>query len=292
MHASAPAQAAPGKPDPFGYCLNTSTIQGQKLDLVQIVEIAAKAGYQAIEPWIFEIDQYVQGGGSLKDLGQRIRDHGMTVESAIGFAEWIVEDADRRKKGVEEVRRSMDLVRQLGGKRIAAPPAGAIKENLDLHRVADRYRTILELGNRTGVIPQVELWGFSKTLSRLSEVTMVAIETGHPQACILPDVYHLYKGGSNIDGLRLLSGNAFHVIHFNDYPADPPRESITDALRVYPGDGVAPLKKIIGCLRQIGFHGLLSLELFNRDYWKQDALTVARRGIEKMRAAVRSGTPG
>ena len=34
----------------------------------------------------------------------------------------------------------------------------------------------------------------------------------------------------------------------------------------------------------IGF----SLELFNRDYWKQDPQTVARTGLEKMRAIVRS----
>jgi hypothetical protein len=29
------------------------------------------------------------------------------------------------------------------------------------------------------------------------------------------------------------------------------------------------------------------VELFNREYWKQDALTVARTSVEKMRAAVK-----
>src|SRR5258708_30478975 len=82
----------PHPAEPFGYCLNTSTVQGQKLDLVEIVEIAAKAGYQALEPWIRELDQYVKNGGQLKDLGQRIRDRGLSVESAIGFFEWIVDD--------------------------------------------------------------------------------------------------------------------------------------------------------------------------------------------------------
>jgi len=115
------------KDEPFGYCLNTSTIDGQKLTIVEKVEIAAKAGYQAIEPWIRELDQHVKDGGSLKDLGKRIHDSGLTVPSAIGFAEWIVDDDDRRKKGMEEVRRNMDMVHQIGGKRLAAPPAGAYK---------------------------------------------------------------------------------------------------------------------------------------------------------------------
>ena len=31
---------------------------------------------------------------------------------------------------------------------------------------------------------------------------------------------------------------------------------------------------------------MLSLELFNRQYWSQDPLTVARTGFEKMKALV------
>ena len=57
----------------------------------------------------------------------------------------------------------------------------------------------------------------------------VAIESGHPKACLLPDVYHIYKGGSDFAGLGLLSGSAIQVFHVNDYPADPPRETINDA---------------------------------------------------------------
>jgi sugar phosphate isomerase/epimerase len=291
--ASESANAQTRDREPFLYCLNTSTLMGQKLDLVEVVEIAARAGYQAIEPWINGLENHVKAGGNLKVLGQRIRDRGLTVESAIGFAEWIVDDAARRKKGLEEARSHMDMVQQIGGKRLAAPPAGATNEShFDLFRAAERYRALLELGEQMGVVPQVELWGFSRTLSRLGEVLFVALESGHPQACVLLDVYHLYKGGSNPIGLRLLNGAAMHVLHFNDYPAEPPRSAITDAERVYPGDGVAPLKSILRDLRQIGFRGVLSLELFNRDYWKQDAFTVAQTGLKKMRAAVDAALSG
>ncbi|HTU90780.1 MAG TPA: sugar phosphate isomerase/epimerase, partial [Gemmataceae bacterium] len=139
-----------------------------------------------------------------------------------------------------------------------------------------------------GVVPQVEVWGFSKTLGRLGDAACVAIESGHKEACILADVYHLYKGGSGFTGVNLLNGSALHVLHVNDYPADPPRARITDANRLYPGDGVAPLKTFLRDLRRIGFRGVLSLELFNREYWKRDALAVARTGLEKMKAVVAS----
>jgi 2-keto-myo-inositol isomerase len=50
---------------------------------------------------------------------------------------------------------------------------------------------------------------------------------------------------------------------------------------------VAPLTEILADLQAIGFCGVLSLELFNREYWKQDPLWVAKTGLEKMRTVVR-----
>ena len=84
--------------EPFGYCLNTSTLFGQKLKLPAVIAVAARAGYQAVEPWLREIEQYVKDGGSLKDLRKRLRDNGLEVPSAISFTEWVVADAGRRKK--------------------------------------------------------------------------------------------------------------------------------------------------------------------------------------------------
>ncbi|HEX3314297.1 MAG TPA: sugar phosphate isomerase/epimerase family protein [Gemmataceae bacterium] len=292
--AAAQPAAEPARPrDPFMYCLNTSTIRGQNLPITEEVDIAARAGYQAIEPWINELERYVQQGGNLRDLARRIRDAGLVVPSAIGFMDWVVDDETRRRRGLEVARRAMDMVQQIGGRRLAAPPVGATDQtDLNLMRAAERYRALLEVGARIGVVPQCEVWGFSKALGRLGECVMVAVETGHPQACVLADVYHLHKGGSGFAGLHLLSGDALQIFHMNDYPAEPGRDAITDAHRVYPGDGVAPLRQMIRDLRRVGFQGVLSLELFNRDYWRQDALAVARTGLDKMRTVVRGSLEG
>ncbi len=269
----------------FHYCFNTSTIRGQKLSLIEEIDIAAQAGYQAIEPWINEIEAYVQQGGSLPDLKKRISDLGLTVASAIGFAEWIVDDDARRTKGLEQARHDMDLVQQIGGTRIAAPAAGATEvTNIDYLKAAERYRALLALGDHFGVVPMVEVWGFSKTLTRLGQAAMVAIEANHPKACILADMYHLYKGGSDFTGLNLLSATSMHVFHVNDYPAKPPRDAIADKDRVYPGDGVAPIVDILQTLHNIGFDGYLSVELFNPTYWQQDPHTVARTALDKLKA--------
>ena len=92
--------------------------------------------------------------------------------------------------------------------------------------------------------------------------------------------------------MRVFNGSALHVLHVNDYPAGLTREKANDSDRVYPGDGAAPIVTLLRDLQAIGYNGMLSLELFNRDYWKQDALTVARTGREKIQALVQRAVAG
>ena len=131
----------------------------------------------------------------------------------------------------------------------------------------------------------VELWGPSATLHRLGELMYVVVESGDPDAALLLDVYHIYRGGSSFNGLGLVDGNAVKVLHMNDYP-DIPREKIGDKDRVYPGDGIAPIPSILKTMIDSGFSGVLSLELFNPTYWEDDIENVLAKGISSMKAAV------
>ena len=90
------SEAAPrsAKSEPFRYCLNTSTIRGQDLSLVEKVEIAAKAGYGGIEPWINEIGAHVAGGGRLADLRKRIADLGLTVLLVEHYVKAVLDSCD------------------------------------------------------------------------------------------------------------------------------------------------------------------------------------------------------
>ncbi|MFO0799869.1 MAG: sugar phosphate isomerase/epimerase [Gemmataceae bacterium] len=297
--AATPAMSQPAAAPPFKFCLNTSTVrtaEGQSRPIVELIDIAAKAGYAGIEPWVSEITAYTQGGGTLRELNKRFADAGLEVPDVIGFAEWIVEDADRRRKGLEQARREMGMVAELGGRRMAAPPVGATggqskrddpkftQPVVDLLAAADRYRALADIGRAAGVTPVVEVWGFSRTLKRLGEAVLVAAESQAPGGCVLPDTYHLYKGGSDAAGLALLSPAAIGIFHANDYPRID-RDRITDADRVFPGDGVGPVRETFARLRAMNYTGFVSLELFNREYWRQDPHRVAATGLAKMKAA-------
>ncbi|MBW6536656.1 MAG: sugar phosphate isomerase/epimerase [Mariniphaga sp.] len=271
----------------FSYCLNTSTISGQKVGFLKEFEITAKAGYNGIEIWVRDLEKYFQEGGSLKDLKKYVDDLGLTIENAIGFAQWAVDDENTRKAGMEQMKREMEMLAQIGCKRIAAPPAGATSlPLLDLFELAKRYRKVLELGDQTGVLPQLEIWGSSANLHHISQALFVASATGHSKACILPDVYHMFRGGSQYESLKLMSGSSIEMFHFNDFVDTIPREEQKDSDRVYPGDGAAPFNQIINYLKDSGSKKVLSLELFNPEYWKKDALGVSKTGLEKMKQVV------
>lgn len=284
------ADVAPWSWPKFRYCLNTSTINGGEVPVREQLQIAATAGYDAVELWLRDVAKFVEQGGTVADLAKEMSDLGLGLDSAIAFGNWIAEDEQQRREGLAQCGRDMDIVRELGGRRIAAPPVGGTQApKIELDTIAARYRQLLELGAEREVEPQVELWGFSHNLSTLAEVLYVAAAADRPNACLLLDVYHLYKGGCDFTNVGFIPGTKMHCLHMNDYPADPPRAEINDSQRVYPGDGVAPISDILEALVASGFSGTLSLELFNREYWKLPALEVAQTGLEKMKQVSQSG---
>ena len=279
------AAARPAE-EPFGYCLNTSTIRGNSLDIAGVVAAAARAGFHSIEPWIMELDAYTKGGGNLKDLGKRIADAGLTVESAIAFNSFVNDDAAQRTAALERMKVDMDKVAQIGGTRIAAPP-GNSRVAVSLDNAAAYYREALEIGRTAGVLPLLELWGTHPLLGPLRNGIYVTVAAGHPDASLLLDVFHLYRSGTSFQSLKQINGASLHVMHINDYPQTADSAALNDGSRVYPGDGVAPLRQILRGLRDTGFRGHLSLELFNKEYWTKTADENLKAGLEKTRSAVR-----
>ncbi len=271
----------------FRFCLNTSTISGQKQGLLKSLQIASAAGYEGVELWVNDIKAHIKQGNTVDTLAKAIQDSGLAVENAISFTTWMVSDPAQRKEGLRELEQEMKILSTLGCRRIAAPPSGVDgSRQVDPVRAGSYYREILGLGRKYGVMPQLEFWGASGTLYSLSQALAIAAAANDPDARILPDVYHLFRGGSGFNGLKLVSGRAIEIVHMNDYPGNKPAHEQTDADRIYPGDGVAPLKQVVRDLRAMGGTKVLSLELFNSTYWAQDPLLVATTGLQKMKALV------
>ena len=269
--------------DKFKFSLNTSTISGQKLGVEKYIDIAARAGYDCMELWVPDLKVYLENGGTLPKLKKLIDDSKVPVVNAIGFAPWMIDDEEKRAAGFKQMREEMEIMAALGCPRIAAPSAGIGRDaQLDMFVVGERFAKLIELGKETGVIPQLEFWGASR-FHHIGQALMAAAVANNSGARILADVYHLFRGDSGFEGLKMVDGSLIEVFHMNDYPSSIPREKAEDKDRIYPGDGAAPLKQILTYRKNMKGPKILSLELFNREYWQQDPLQVAKTGLEKMK---------
>lgn len=268
----------------FSYCLNTSTISGQNPGIKRYIEIASQAGYDGIELWVKDVKSYIESGNSAIELRDFIRKKGLKAENAIGFAPWLVPGEEGKEKGFKQMKEEMEIMASIGCTRIAASPAGlSADHHFDFFEAGKRYRELIETGKEIGIMPQLEFWGASPVLNHFGQIIMIAAFADHPDVHILPDVYHLFRGGSGFEALKMMSRNVIEIFHMNDYVDSIPREIQTDKDRVYPGDGVAPMTQILSDLSAAGGNKVLSVELFNETYWKKDPLSVAKTALQKMK---------
>jgi sugar phosphate isomerase/epimerase len=273
----------------FKYCLNTSTIGSAGSTVLDAIDIAADAGYGGIEPWVQELDAFVTAGGDLLAVKDKAASRGIHIVNLIAFPEWAVPENDRRKAGLAEVKRCLQMAQALDCHLLAAPPFGIHERAVDLKEVPARFATVVDLAGEYGVTPVLEYWGIAKTLGTTGEALFVASECGRPGVRILADVFHMWKGSGHHRGFEHFGPGVLGLVHVNDYPQTPGRDAVTDADRVYPGDGLADWKQIVANLDAIAYDGYLSLELFNESYWARGPEAAATEGLEKLKVCVEGG---
>lgn len=267
----------------FRSCLNASTIR--TTPVLRQIEVARLAGYEAIELWHDHIDEHLQRGGTLGEIRKALDDSGLVVPTTIYLAGWFQPAGPEHTKALDEVRRRLEQSAAVGAKHaIAGPPPGKADRALG----ALHYAELLEIGKQFGVRPAFEYLGFVDDINTIDDAIDIIQRSGHPDATVVVDPFHCWRGGGPISSLSKLTGSQIAISHFNDAPADPPAATQEDTDRVLPGEGAIDLGFYCDQLAATGYNGYLSLELFREDLWNKDPLEVARLGLEKMQPYLQS----
>jgi 2-keto-myo-inositol isomerase len=257
--------------------LNASTIRGTPI--LRQIEIAALAGYGAIELWFTDVDEHLAKGGTVDELRRAVDDRRLSVPTLIYFGGWLEAPEDEWPQIKESASRRLELTAQLGAHyMIACPPEGRAEVPL----AARRYRELLEIGDGIGAWPAFEFLGFVEQYKTIESAHEVLTLAHHPKAATVLDPFHIFRGGGTLEAIATLRSDQIAVAHFNDTPTQPRREQQHDRDRVWPGDGHLDLHRYVALLTQIGYTGSLSLELFREDLWRQNPLDVARAGMERI----------
>ncbi len=262
----------------FQFCLNTSTIRPQPL--LRKIELAAHAGFEAIELWINDVYEFVGRGGEVADVEKALSDHGLFVPSVIAIRQWGDMEGREYELILEEARRRSALGARLGAKYIVATPP---LERAGQDHLPGRYRELLRIGREEGIRPTFEYISVVKSVYKLSDAWRIVQEADDPDATLILDAFHSWNSGSSLDDLRKIPAERISQYHIDDAHPDKPALTQKDSDRVMLGEGQIDLAAEIAVLRQIGYEGTVSLELFNEELWAQHPAEVLKVGMERMR---------
>ena len=262
----------------FTLCLNTSTIKPQPM--LQKIRLAAEAGFAGVELWINDVYEYVGQGGEVRDLEKALADHGLIVPCTIAARGWGEAVGPEYPLMLDEVKRRMEMAARLGSPYLVATPP---REPCDPAQIARRYKDLLEIGRQVGVKPTLEYISFFGSVTRLSQAWQIVREVGYPDATLILDAFHTWNAGEALDALEAVPVDKISHYHIDDADPNKPAGQQTDPDRVMLGEGPIDLRAEVALLRRKGYHGTVSLELFNRNLWTRDPRDLLKVGIERMR---------
>ncbi|NLT71183.1 MAG: sugar phosphate isomerase/epimerase [Verrucomicrobiaceae bacterium] len=259
--------------------LNSSTIK--PTPLLDKIRIAGAAGYAGIELWAVELYEHVGRGGEISEVEKALADHGLEVPCFIAVRNWGESEGWEYRLAMDEARRRFELAARLGAPlMVCTPPL----QRPGIAGLARGYADLLQIGRDTGVRAVLEYISFFASLTNIPDTVAVLDECGDPDGCTILDAFHNWNNRTTLADVRALPLERIAHYHINDAAPGIPSGSQKDPDRVMPGDGVIDLREELGALREKGYEGWLSLELFNAEWWAKDPLETAKTGLERMKA--------
>ena len=188
---------------------------------------------------------------------------------------------------LETWKRKCEQYASLGLKNVYAPSNTSRTVTLeDYKSVPDCIRQAGEAARQHNLTAMLEFTRSSTLLSTLTTSLKMIREAAHPNVRPMLDFYHFWSGLSKFEDLDLLRPGELTHVHFQDVP-DLPRELLDSSTRFVPGEGIAPLVRILRKLADKGYAGPLSVELFRPEFQKGDPYEVARRIRRKAEPVMR-----
>jgi 2-keto-myo-inositol isomerase len=254
-------------------------------DLPTDIAAAAEAGFRHLEIWAAKMDRYLEAN-SVSDLKELFRQHGVRPASInsiefITFRDEAYETIRARGKELSQ------LAQTLGCPYIVVVPSPTPSRETTWEEIkAETVNTLRDLGTMAeayGVGLAFEPLGFGWCSVRTARAAWEIVQTvARDNVGLVLDACHFYGGGSELSEIELIDPAKLFIFHLDDVE-DLPKEAITDARRLLPGQGVLPLDDICARLKGIGFDGLCSVELFRPEYWSWPPVDLARQARQSAR---------
>jgi 2-keto-myo-inositol isomerase len=251
------------------------------------VENFPAAGCRSIELWLTKLETHLESV-SATDTRKALADRGIEFPVAAYQGGLLLSQGEERKAHFDHFKRRLDLCQTFGIRTLllAADFANEIDAEF-LGRAVVSLKQAAQWASGFDVRLALEFRGTDAFCSCVDTALELVQQCREPNAGVCLDVFHYYKGPSKLEDLeRLTAANLFHVQVCD--VAGLPRELMTDADRVMPGEGDFRLEPIVRMLRTIGYEGAMSLELMNPQLWRANPKQVVELGLMSLERLMRS----
>lgn len=248
-------------------------------DLETDIKAASAAGFDLIEIWAAKLREFLKTK-TTADLKKLLDEHSLEAYS-INSIEHITfrttEDYADIKAETEELSRIAD---EIGCPFIVVVP-GKLPEGATKEEIMDEsVRVLNELGDiaeKYNVSLAFEFLGQTdcsvQTLDFCSEIVE---KVNRENIGNVLDTFHFYAGNSTFEAIENLKPEKLFIFHIND-AENLPKSELTDAHRLYPGEGILPIKEIKERFDKIGYDRMVSIEIFRPEYWNENPFEVAQK---------------
>jgi 2-keto-myo-inositol isomerase len=235
----------------------------------------AKAGIRNVEPSGVAIDEFLKTGSTMADAKRVLSDNGLQIVSGAVGVTGLWEPNPNFAANLDAFKKRCEQFAELGAPLVYSPCATTAKFGSDDYaKSLDNIRKVSEVARQSKLKVAAEFVRNSTFLASLPTALRLHREAAHPNFGILFDTYHFWSGPSKFEDMDLIKPGEIIHAHLND-TQDLPRELLDLQSRVIPGDGVAPLAKILRKLVDKGYAGPISVELFLPKFQQADPFELA-----------------
>ncbi len=249
-----------------------------KADLPTDIAAVSSAGFKALEIWAAKLDTYLQEH-SLAELNALFKQQAI-FPASINSIEFITFRGERDYAQITaRCQQLCAWAQELGCDMIVVVPSPTPKGGVSKAEIRKEsvrvLRELAAIAKPYGVKLAFEFLGFPWCSVRtLEDCWEIIGEAARPNVGLVIDTCHFYAGGSSLEAIERVSPDKLFIFHLNDVE-ERPKETIEDAHRLLPGEGVIPLADILARLKGIGFDGFCSIELFRPTYWERQPIELA-----------------
>ena len=260
---------------------NTSRAAGYRGSL----EGWAAAGIRYVELNSNLLDDFLEND-TLEGARQVLTDLGLTpVSGAVALPDiWI--PGPERAASLATWRMRCEQFAALGLEKIYSPSITRRPVTTeDFAETPECIREAGEIAAEYDLTAMIEFTRNSTHLATLTSALQVIRAAAQPNVRPMLDFFHFWSGLSKFEDLDLLEPGELAHAHFQDL-LDTPRELIDNDSRIIPGDGTAPVVRILQKLAEKGYDGALSVELFRAELVNGDPFQVAAEIRDKCEAVM------